>query len=133
MTYSLHWEDLKHAAWRRSKGKCERCGEALKRGHAHLHHLTYARRGNELLADVQLICLNCHGAEHPNHNFVPISVQRDIAAKRKGLRSRRPAAKIYAPHEDPAFDRVTEMLKQREQQQRKSGPISKRRTGPNRY
>lgn len=45
-------------------GMCERCG---KRGHApmNVHHLTYARLGQELPDDVKVYCLPCHKLMHP--------------------------------------------------------------------
>ena len=74
----------------RSGGRCERC-RAVLGADSHLHHLTYARRGHELLADVELICLACHGSSHPQHTFRPVADQRAIAAKRAKKRNWTPA------------------------------------------
>ena len=120
-----HWTALKHLAWRRSKGLCERCGVRLEEDGTHLHHLTYERAGAELPTDVQLICLGCHGCLHPNHTFMTVGRQRQIAALRKA-RPPRPKRKP-APHEpapkDAAFDRVMELLEYRKHQRRTSGRL----------
>jgi len=41
--------------------KCERCGEKEE---LHLHHLTYKRLFAEMPEDLELICRDCHKAEH---------------------------------------------------------------------
>jgi hypothetical protein len=47
----------------RSGGLCERCQRAKA---VHIHHLTYARIGDELLSDLQHICIWCHCEIHPD-------------------------------------------------------------------
>jgi hypothetical protein len=49
-----------------------------------VHHLTYERLGNEHLSDVIVLCLACHGKEHPHHDFADRRTQRQRArAKRR--------------------------------------------------
>lgn len=85
MPRTEQWARLKRAAWDRSRGSCERCGKPTRLGNglSHLHHLTYARKGHELLEDVQLLCLDCHGQSHPRHEFLALSVQRCRASARR--------------------------------------------------
>ncbi len=65
--------EIKEAAHKRAHGKCERCGKKYSRRNweAHVHHLTYERLGDERLDDVRVLCLECHGKQHPKHNFKP--------------------------------------------------------------
>lgn len=50
--------------------KCERCGsrfKGFKPVELHVHHKTYAHRGNEYpdhLDDLQVLCSDCHAREH---------------------------------------------------------------------
>lgn len=48
-----------------------------------MHHLTYRNGDQETPKDVQLICLECHGKEHPWATFRPVSEQRKIAKQRR--------------------------------------------------
>ncbi|WP_170756411.1 HNH endonuclease [Ruegeria lacuscaerulensis] len=50
-------------AYALSNKLCEICGKA---GHA-LHHLTYERKGNEIPADLVMLCKACHTREHWPH------------------------------------------------------------------
>jgi hypothetical protein len=45
--------------------------------------LNYERVGRERLEDVRVLCLTCHGKEHPQHRFRP---QREIARARRKQR-----------------------------------------------
>lgn len=56
-----------------------------------MHHLTYARAGHELLTDVLLLCLPCHGAEHPQHTFRTVAEIRAVTKKRRRKAVRTPA------------------------------------------
>jgi 5-methylcytosine-specific restriction endonuclease McrA len=60
---SAHWRALRKQVLRRAGGRCEACGRA---GRLDVHHLTYARRGNELLGDLQALCRDCHDKAHGN-------------------------------------------------------------------
>lgn len=70
---------LRKIALRRAGYRCERCGE---RGEFHIHHKTYERFGHELPSDVEVLCLACHGAQHPHHRFRPMQEQKVVAARR---------------------------------------------------
>lgn len=64
--YEMHlgspkWARLKAKVWERCGNRCEGCRE---REPVELHHLTYARVGNELLNDVIAYCRQCHRAAH---------------------------------------------------------------------
>jgi hypothetical protein len=54
--------EARRAAYARSRGICERCGQNEA---VHLHHLTYERMTRERPEDLEHICLNCHCAAHP--------------------------------------------------------------------
>lgn len=57
--------------WRRSKGRCEDCGEAF---HLELHHLRYrddwgeSIRGKETEGDLVSLCRECHHQRHRDIN-----------------------------------------------------------------
>lgn len=100
----------------------------MKKGAAHLHHLTYIRRGNELPADVMYLCLRCHGVCHPHHTFRPIWVQREIAAGRGKVKERQQRQRKNPPplpEKDPAYARVQELLAQRKEQRQRSAKKQK--------
>lgn len=81
---SLHWASIRAQAKKRAQGCCEECGKPT--AEYHVHHLTYARRGKELLTDVLAICLPCHEAKHPGLHFYPIREQHIRAKRRRGKR-----------------------------------------------
>ena len=62
---SREWSEKKEAVRRRSGGYCERC---LVGPMDACHHLTYARKYNEDLADLQAICNGCHEFTHGKTN-----------------------------------------------------------------
>lgn len=51
------WQRKRRAVLRRAGYRCERCGWA---GPLDIHHLTYARFGNEELSDLKALCRECH-------------------------------------------------------------------------
>ena len=107
-----HWAELRYQAWKRADGHCERCDRELKPGRWHLHHLTYERAGDELLTDVEAICLPCHRLEHPGKRI--LSARGIRAEKVKKLK----AAKVEARR------------KKREKRIRRSLPYRRPRPGP---
>lgn len=54
------WERKRAWVFKRSKGKCERCGKVA----VQVHHKTYERLGYELPEDLMAVCMSCHGKEH---------------------------------------------------------------------
>ncbi len=65
---SRDWAKLKKAVHARADGKCERCG-LFDIGA--VHHVTYARKYEEDLADLAGWCKHCHAHEHAEHWFDP--------------------------------------------------------------
>ena len=66
---SREWSVLKEAVRYRSAGICERCSANLM---DHVHHLTYARKYNEDLGDLQACCKACHEFIHGKDNADPV-------------------------------------------------------------
>ena len=63
---SREWGLKREAVHRRANGICERCN--WQTGTA-VHHLTYIRKYNEELSDLQLLCGDCHNFIHdPNRH-----------------------------------------------------------------
>ncbi len=60
---SEKWAALRRKVLARCRGICEGCGE---RPAAHIHHLDYARLGDEMLFDLAAVCLPCHERIHPH-------------------------------------------------------------------
>jgi 5-methylcytosine-specific restriction endonuclease McrA len=58
---SEEWADLRRRVFARCKGLCEGCGE---RRAVQVHHLTYARLGDEMLFDLVAMCMTCHEKIH---------------------------------------------------------------------
>lgn len=65
---SREWAEKREAVRRRAEGVCERC-RALPM--SAVHHLTYARKYNEPLEDLQAICQQCHDFTHGKDDFDP--------------------------------------------------------------
>jgi hypothetical protein len=59
---SDEWRRLRSLVIDRAAGRCERCRKTADEWN--VHHLTYERRGHELLEDLVLLCRPCHMAEH---------------------------------------------------------------------
>ncbi|MBS3953650.1 MAG: hypothetical protein KGZ88_11940 [Methylomicrobium sp.] len=55
------WQKLRSKVVFRDQAKCRHCGGRHK---LEVHHLTYARRGRELMKDLITLCAACHGAAH---------------------------------------------------------------------
>jgi|ERR1051326_7660458 DNA-directed RNA polymerase subunit RPC12/RpoP len=56
------WKKLCQQIKERANGRCERCGpHEISLPPFQVHHLTYERFMNELLTDLQYVCLHCHG------------------------------------------------------------------------
>lgn len=62
---SPEWRAIRGLAIERAGRRCADCG--LKDESTHnldAHHLTYARLGHELLADLVVVCRRCHNERH---------------------------------------------------------------------
>lgn len=61
------WRELCRQVKKRDRNLCQECLRASVRTvGVHVHHLTYERMGDELLADLVLLCLDCHEDIHPH-------------------------------------------------------------------
>jgi hypothetical protein len=58
---SRHWQRLRAAKLAEVGERCESCG---CRGVLHVHHVTYERLRQEELADLQVLCRDCHNDAH---------------------------------------------------------------------
>lgn len=57
---SAHWLRFR-AKVRKHKKSCKNCGS---KKNLHVHHVSYARLGNERFSDVMMLCAICHTAHH---------------------------------------------------------------------
>jgi 5-methylcytosine-specific restriction endonuclease McrA len=58
---SSEWLAKRREVFQRANFRCEKCG---KGGWLQVHHLTYERRGYELLEDLMALCADCHAGMH---------------------------------------------------------------------
>jgi hypothetical protein len=65
---SREWGVLKEQVRERASNKCERC---LMFPMNAVHHLTYVRKYNEALEDLQAICTSCHEFTHGKSDVDP--------------------------------------------------------------
>lgn len=65
---SREWAEKREAVRERAGGRCERCRVLPMEA---CHHLTYARKYNEQLDDLQAICNACHDFTHGKSDFDP--------------------------------------------------------------
>lgn len=59
---SEHWRRLRARKFAEVGEACQECGD--RASSLHVHHLTYARKGYELLSDLQVLCEDCHARTH---------------------------------------------------------------------
>jgi hypothetical protein len=77
---SREWSVLKEAVKSRSKGWCERC---TINPMDHVHHLTYERKYEERLEDLQACCKQCHEFIHAKSDADP-ALDRPIVLPWRG-------------------------------------------------
>lgn len=65
---SREWSEKREAVRKRSRDKCERCRVLSMDA---CHHVTYKRKYNETLEDLQGICNSCHEFTHGKNTFDP--------------------------------------------------------------
>ena len=58
---SERWANVRAAALRRAKGRCQACNSP---DFLDAHHRTYERMGREDIADITVLCRECHGTFH---------------------------------------------------------------------
>ena len=68
---SAEWLRIRELKFHYAGRKCERCGSARE---LQVHHKTYARLGNEYLADLEVLC----GACHERHHEIDIQAKRHL-------------------------------------------------------
>jgi 5-methylcytosine-specific restriction endonuclease McrA len=68
---SREWAIRKREVTLRSGGICERC---RVRPQEHIHHVTYARAGQERLEDLLGLCRPCHQYESGFSDIDPLTV-----------------------------------------------------------
>lgn len=93
---SREWAEKREAVRARSRGTCERC----KRNPMDAcHHLTYARKYDEQLDDLQAICNPCHEFTHGKRDVDPVGLDDKVEAQRDmfALMMWRPDAAHYCP------------------------------------
>jgi hypothetical protein len=61
---SKHWTDLRGRKLESCGRVCDNCGH--QGGNLHVHHLRYRKVYNVRLADLQVLCSECHKTEHQN-------------------------------------------------------------------
>jgi 5-methylcytosine-specific restriction endonuclease McrA len=79
--YPPDWERRRLAIYERGMGRCERCGlpcgriglcgKSWRVIAAHIHHMrAIAEGGGHELANLQVRCIECHRAEHPENSLL---------------------------------------------------------------
>jgi 5-methylcytosine-specific restriction endonuclease McrA len=66
---SKRWKETRNRILLTTGGCCARCGVNRDRYKVDVHHLTYARLGAELDADLMPLCYRCHGTVHYVRNM----------------------------------------------------------------
>jgi 5-methylcytosine-specific restriction endonuclease McrA len=74
--WGTYQEYLESPAWSEKRAEvlgeaghlCQRCGG---RKATTVHHLSYARMGNEGLEDLVAVCRHCHDKQHPDKQRKP--------------------------------------------------------------
>ena len=63
LTYlrSATWRRKRAAALKRAGFRCQVCNGSKR---LDVHHRTYARLGNELVDDLEVLCRDCHNERH---------------------------------------------------------------------
>jgi len=77
---SPEWNSKRNAVIERARGECEKCGRTAR----HAHHLTYIRKYNERLEDLQALCEECHdGIHNPKQvDQLAVAVRREAENRR---------------------------------------------------
>jgi 5-methylcytosine-specific restriction endonuclease McrA len=96
---SAKWGEIRKLALKVANHRCAECGTGNR---LHVHHLTYARLGNERITDLQVLCKDCHWTAHHPGEQRPSRKKRkrkqDIGYRRLGEK-RKPRLKLIAENE----------------------------------
>src|SRR6516165_11152287 len=76
---SAKWRNLRREVVRMRGLRCERCGRL--KGRLCLHHLSYARFGNETPDQVQLLCCKCHKPADQERRGTRVMINTAFAAR----------------------------------------------------
>ena len=87
-----HWREFKIRYFEAHPKKCSHC--QIENSLIQLHHVTYARVGNEDFGDVIPLCKRCHRAHHGAAD------SKRSPVKKKKRRGRRPKSKKKTPQEN---------------------------------
>lgn len=90
---SHEWAKLKTAVHERAGDNCERCGQFPINA---VHHLTYARKYAEGLADLAGWCKHCHSFTHEKHWFDPKEWRGTVRYMKNCALLNRPAVPLEA-------------------------------------
>ena len=61
------WNTLRKAVLKRDNYTCKQCG--ISQVPLEVHHVTYARFGNEWTEDLESVCRDCHQAIHNHYGY----------------------------------------------------------------
>lgn len=89
---SKEWKELKIDLLQLRGCNCERCGVKKAANILHIHHKTYARLYNELMADLEILCSKCHMDEHGITNKGKKKRSKTLPKK---VRHKKTAVQIY--------------------------------------
>lgn len=64
---SPKWNTLRKAILKRDNYTCQQCG--ISNVSLEVHHITYARFGNEWTSDLTSVCRDCHQSIHDHYGY----------------------------------------------------------------
>ena len=107
-----HWLNKRIRLIAIANKTCADCGKQYKKNQClALHHLTYARIGNELDEDIVVICHKCHGLRHPDKKVKKPKKKKATRAKPKA--KKKPKEYIKKPSEFPQRQKVKRVADRR--------------------
>ncbi|MCP3471370.1 HNH endonuclease [Bradyrhizobium sp. CCGUVB1N3] len=86
---SPEWRAKADAVLAREDGNCQRCGDPARE----VHHRTYERLFNELLDDLEALCVRCHRLVHGRLSMTDASRQE----RKQQQYGERRVRDLYAP------------------------------------
>ena len=80
---SSAWKYLKNLSIKAAEGRCQLCNSNKK---LEVHHRTYERIGEERIADLIVLCHNCHGRFHDKilspSDFIKLKTKLELNNKK---------------------------------------------------